>query len=183
MLLRGPDEDIVGRDLAPEGEGVGGQEVVGRGGVEVDAHLVVGEVGGGPELIDGLLDAPAGEQVVGRAGGLVGPEKAGGDAADAVAAVLDIHPHPSASGEEDGEETARVGDADLMALDSGSAVGVVEDGYRAPQHGGQETVGGGALLLALSPAGRVGRQAPKAQEKVVRETLRPYQHGGDVPSP
>ena len=31
MLLRGPDEDIVGRDLAPEGEGVGGQEVVDRG--------------------------------------------------------------------------------------------------------------------------------------------------------
>ena len=83
MLLRVPDEDIVGRDLAPEGEGVGGQEVVGRGGVEVDAHLVVGEVGGGPELIDGLLDAPAGKQVVGRSGGLVGPEKAGGDAADA----------------------------------------------------------------------------------------------------
>ena len=83
----------------------------------------------------------------------------------------------------DGEETARVGDADLMALDAGSAVGVVEDGDRAPQHGGQETVGGGALLLALGPAGRVGRQAPKAQEKVVRETLRPYQHGGDVPSP
>ena len=42
---------------------------------------------------------------------------------------------------------------------------------------------GGALLLALGPAGRVGRKAPKAQEKVVRETLRPYQHGGDVPSP
>ena len=41
----------------------------------------------------------------------------------------------------------------------------------------------GALLLALGPAGRVGRKAPKAQEKVVRETLRPYQHGGDVPSP
>ncbi len=70
-----------------------------------------------------------------------------------------------------------------MALDAGSAVGVVEDGDRAPQHGGQETVGGGALLLALGPAGHVGRQAPKAQEKVVRETLRPYQHGGDVPSP
>ena len=83
----------------------------------------------------------------------------------------------------DGEETARVGDADLMALDAGSAVGVVEDGDRAPQHGSQETVGGGALLLALGPAGRVGRQAQKAQEKVVRETLRPYQHGGDVPSP
>ena len=76
-----------------------------------------------------------------------------------------------------------MGDADLMTLDKGSAVGGVEDGYRAPQHGSQETVGGGALLLALSPAGRVGRQAPKAQEKVVRETLRPYQHGGDVPSP
>ena len=72
---------------------------------------------------------------------------------------------------------------DLMALDAGSAVGVVEDGDRAPQHGSQETVGGGALLLALGPAGRVGRKAPKAQEKVVRETLRPYQHGGDVPSP
>ena len=70
-----------------------------------------------------------------------------------------------------------------MTLDKGSAVGGVEDGYRAPQHGGRETVGGGALLLALSPAGRVGRKAPKALEKVVRETLRPYQHGGDVPSP